>query len=659
MAIEATPETATTKTKRQPKAPRGGNPLVDEVVAGAAPAPAPEQPAPAPATPRVEDQIVAQARQNLVPVQPEADPEENPEEREPYNPFTRMQASPPKPSLQVVREENVADRVKVNQPTPSTKRFGSLGKKLPGAERAKVHKRIEGGNLALIGEYGDSDLAHSQDIESFLHRYIRPQHGPGEYQITGIDAVGREFDMGIVTLHAPITQGAEPVAPESPLSLVRTLVERLQQPQPQPRPERDPIQMLGALHELKTKMDPPVEPKNNDLLLAVVSGFTSVASALVTVLGQPKPPDPLMQLLMAKILDDKPRSDPMPAMPAMPPPVDPTEQLKNLAAVVQSLRGPEPSVKQSDERLVDYLMKERMTPAEVLALVNQVKGERGTDDFKKSMENIGIMLNAVNQLRAHTEPGAGAGFWDAIGALVSNKELAGTVADTIRSRTRPSQPQPQQLPPQQRPMLPANDPLAAKARELAARRLALEEQEINRREQAAGIVTPAPVRSVPTAQPVQPSPEQQQAVSKAQESNGGQIPKLPPDIADYINRFVTAKDDAETVEVTIAMLYSLGESEDWKKYAEVIFSLVAQSDKARFLNYMASFFVGLRTINLIEEELAQRVMQALSANFESIVETVKDQMSEDEGEGEGDEGEEDPDDVLQLGKEDPLPGPTE
>jgi hypothetical protein len=413
-------------------------------------------------------------------------------------------------------------------------------------------------------------------------------------------------------------------------------------------------------------MDPPpatpVE-KDNSLMIAIVGGLTSVAASLVSVLAAPKAPDPLLQLLMAKLLDDGgKKGDPMPAMPPMPPPVDPTEQLKNLAAVVQSLRGPE--VAKTDDRLMDYLMKERMSPAEVLALVNQVKGERGTDDFKKSMENIGIMLNAVTQLRSHTEPGAGAGFWDAIGALVQNKELAGTVVEAVRGRVAQRQPE-QQLPPQQqRPMLPANDPVVAKARELAARRLVLEEQDINRREQAAGITTSAPVpvpTPVATARVVQPAaPAAPAEVSVPPPPGLQKIPQLPGNIADFVNSYVEAKDDdAALVETTIEMLFSLGENEQWKPYAEVIFSLIANSDRGRFLNYMASFFINIKAIGLIEEALAERVMQALANNFQAIVEGVKEHLeNSDGGDGdgeEGEEGEEEEEDILKLGEEQPLP----
>jgi hypothetical protein len=431
--------------------------------------------------------------------------------------------------------------------------------------------------------------------------------------------------MGIVNLLAPVVPNMTPELQqqqETPLTLVRELVQRtLNQPQPS---QRDPIKMLGELHELQRSMEPmpaPKQEKDNTLLLAIVGGLTTVASTLATVLTQPKTPDPVMQLFMAKFLDDKPRGESM-KLPPPPPPADPTEQLKNLASVVQSLRGESPTPK--DDRLIELLMKDRMAPADVLALVNQAKGERGTDDFKKSMENLGIMLTAVNQLRQHTEPGTGAGFWDAIGALVQNKELAKTVVTTLRGQREP-----QEAPPQHQ--LPAPDPLVVRARGVAARRLALEEQEIARREQQ----PPPPVQIVQSAPAAQPTQVPDEAAPKTL----GKIPPLPLEVPDYINRYIEAKDDAEMVGITIDMLFTFGENEAWRPYAEVILSLIAQSDRGRFINHMASLFVTLQGINMIEAPLVQKIMSALGSNFPAIVEAVKQQMEADAAEGdEDDEG---------------------
>lgn len=395
--------------------------------------------------------------------------------------------------------------------------------------------------------------------------------------------------------------------------------------------------MMGELFELKKLMDPPTQSGegNNNTMVAVIGGITQVATALVAMLSQPKPRDPLMELLMTKMLaDDKPRRESMP-MPPMPPPVDPTEQLKNLAAVITSLRGPE----QPQHNLVDYLLKDRMTPGDVLNLVNQVKGERGTDDFKKSMENMGIMFSAVAQMKAQTEPGGGSGMWDAIGALASNKGVADFLAARVGGGA-----------PTQRPMTPvqvqAQDPMVARLRALEAKERELQYRERQLQQQNAPASQPQPQQpQAPQVQAQAPQPQEPQA----QPATPSKIPQLPQSIGEYINRYVNATDDKELVQTTLEMLFAFGETEDWRPQAEAIFQLVLDGEKKKFLSYVVQLFIGLTKINLMNEELAKKVMHALDTNFESIAETVKKHVEEpetgtdNEGETEEDDGGDDDD----------------
>ena len=624
-----------------------------------------------------EDRIVQEARQAAGNAQAtgSTQPAQVTEEQT-YNPFKRSEGIPTKPTLKVAREEAFADRSRMNQPSPSTKRLGALGKKLPGAERAKVHKRVDTGALAYVGEYTDSDLSQSQDIESFLNKYIKPVYGPGEYQITGVDAHAREFDMGFVTLLAPLSpmhqvELPSTAAQNSDSSFMKQLMDKaFMNQQEQQRRERDPIKMLGELHELKSRMDPPPPPpapKDNNMMLAVVAGLTQVATALVSAMTQPKPQDPLLALLLAKMLEEKPRSMPMAPPPPMPPPIDPTEQLRNMASVLSTLRGTE--AKPQDDRLVEYLTKDRLSPADVLSLVNQVKGERGTDDFKKSMENMGIMFNAITQLKSHTEAPAGSGMWDAIGNIMSNPKIGDTVASIIRSRdpqTPARAPQNVDVHAQNRVV----DPVAVKAREVHMKRLHIEEQELEIRAralQANATPAPAATRAAPT-----PSAAPLEAPTTS-------LPKhLPPNIAEFINRYVTAKDEAELVGTTVDLVIAMHANEEWNPYAQTIIDLVMAADKKSFLRHMFSMFSGLNTIKMLEIDMVKKILNALNNNFPAIVEAVtnrkvsdddqepsddneeprgddNEEPSDDDEEPSDDNGEgEDPNDVMRIGNEEPL-----
>jgi len=641
------PKTTKVKTLKLPPRPEE-NPQLDDLnksLAGIDD----EAAATAVALGRAEAARKAAEGQNHPMAEPEGDPDT-------FNPFARPEAEPPPPSPQARRDNGAAERAKQNKGTPSTKRMGALGAKLPGAEHAKIHKRGEGGHLSLIGTVREKDMTRSQDMEAFVHEFMAPSYGPGLYQVTGVDAVGREFDMGIVDIAIPIGPPVAIVAPpaqdQSALGIIMKMMDQ-QNNQRQP-PQPDPIDGLMKLHQLKQQMDPGAPQKDNSTVLALIAGVTQVATTVLGVMMQPKAPDPLMALLLAKMMDDKPRrgSDLGDMPPPPPPSIDPTEQLKNLAAVVTSLRGPERA--SGNDELIAYLLKDRMTPADVLNLVNQVKGERGTDDFKKSMENVGIMLNAAGQIRAQTEPGAGSGFWDAITAMLGNKELAGSVVQTMRGRQQGGgEPQ---LPPQQQPRAlgapPPNDPLVIQARANAEKRLKIEAAELELREKKL-----SGVQATITPPPQVEARQLEQTETQSTEASPKDRPKLPDNMGEFINAYLEAKTDEEYVEISVEMILSLGEHEDWKPYAEVILSFIANSDRARFLNYMGSFLTAMRTVGLMEGELAHKVMKALADNFPTLVEVVRQKM--EGGDEEGEEGQEDDVlDVIKLGTEEPLTRPV-
>jgi hypothetical protein len=657
---------ATAATTPAPIAP--GNPQVDEQLEslGIDNAPTPSAPTPAP---------------EPAPVEPESDPE--PEATEPsppephrgglglfndtaardeaLNPFKREQLPPPKPTKTQERDNRRDNAQAKNLQTPSTKRFGALGNKLPGAEHIKIHKRVEGGTLAYIGEYNSNDLSQSQDVESFANRYIKPSYGPGEYQITGVDAQGREFDGGLIQLLAPILPSPDmppPAGGKSALDLVQQMIDadarrRDSEVRAMTQGQKDPIQMLRELKELEQSFTPPMPPlkpsdgsSKADPLTTMMAGMMQMMGTVLATALAPKTMDPVLGAILAKMLGD---SAPKVAE-------DPTVQLERLSNVVKNLGGGGGGG--SGGPLVDYLIKDRMTTADVLNLVDKLRGERGTDDFKKSMDNIGIMLGAVGQLRAQTEPNVSSGFWDAVSSALNNPALAQMVGVKARPQlqsgqqvralpAQAGQAQPQQ--PQQR------DPLALKARELAARRMRLEEVEIAERERRLGIGLPQAQPQQPVAQ-ITPPPAAQQEPPQFIEpvvppqpapSRATQQPTLPPNIADHINSYLAAEDDGDVLRTTMEMIYDLPKDEVWKPYAEVIIAFIMRSDRARFLQYMASLFTSLKTIGLMDDSLVKRILDVLSRNFDVLTTEVSKKppaAPEDEamdGEDIGEEGEAD------------------
>lgn len=551
------------------------------------------------------------------------------------NPFTRDPLPPPRETKNQQRQQRTDNREALNKATPSTRRFGAMGNKLPGAEHILVRKRTETGQLAYIGEFNSTDLAHSQNIESYVARYLQPKYGPGEYWIFGVDAAGREFDAGYVQLLPAADDalmgtpgGSSQAVGTSPLSLIQQILDREATRRDAEiralanKRDKDPIDLMRQMHELQKEMTPPPpamptlksSDKGSSTTDTVLAGMMQM---MTTVLAQAMQPSPLLVAMIQKLTEDKPTT----------PSTDPTQQLVLLSEVVKNLGAGN----NANNQILEMLMRERMAPADVLGLVNQVKGERGTDDLKKSMENLGFLLNAVQQLRSHTEPG-GSGFWDAVSSIFNNPGLAqaiGSKVSTVMQQQRPTNLPPGHkrpavlppgAPPQQQPV---RDPLALKARELIARKQRIEELELAEREKQLGITPSSGSPQQPATAPKTPAASQVEPAASVEQVNipvteGQQIP-LPAHITDHLNGYIAAQTDADLVRTTIELIFSLAEDEQWRPYSEVIVSFILQNDRVRFMHYMGSMFTALRTTNLLEAELAHKIMSALQAHFDTIV----------------------------------------
>jgi hypothetical protein len=395
---------------------------------------------------------------------------------------------------------------------------------------------------------------------------------------------------------------------------------------------------------------------SNDTLMA---GVMNLMGTVLAMAMRPKETDPLLLALINNLAtNNKPQ-----------PPLDATAQLVQLSEVVKNLQGNNGGSGSSNQML-EMLMRERMSPADVLGLVNQVKGERGTDDLKKSVENLGFLLNTVQQLRSHTEPSGGSGFWDAVNSIFANPGLASAIGSKVRSigdgAARPVQALPAHT--QTPAQAPPRDPLALKARELTARKMRIEEMQIVEAERRLGLAAPPPA-----SPQLPPIPTATAAVAVAVEEPGepgplatpnGEGVTLPPRITDHLNSYMTARDDGDIVATTIELIFSLKEDEKWQPYSEVIVGCILKNDRASFMQYMSSLLVSLRHIGMLDDALAHKISDTLQKHFSVIVEETTKRMvaegspadsTEEDGEGDGDPegddddgGEEDPDDLLQI-----------
>lgn len=695
------------RSKKRSRSGNGANPAVDAVTEsiGVDPGASPDQAAldeAAQAGGEAEAALAAveQAEADAAAAEaelPDVDPAEDPPEVEEPDPKAEAALAakrrpapvpPPRMSKKEKQEERQA-KLHSKPQSPSTRRLGELGKKLPGAEHVKVEKRNARGRLAYVGNYRMADLSNSQSMETFIAEYIKPHFGAGEYQLTGIDAHGREFDGGIVEVLEPF-QNADPLPQKDSNSGMVDLVKTMLRDRGHV-PQTDPIEQLQKLLTVKQSLDAEDEDKKaaeGGTLAAMIhamgqqssQSMQMMVSLLTTMLPMmmKKDEDPIQAILLAKLLDDK---DSKGSNAPLPPPLPPPNPVADMLPLVQMLAEVMRPQQQDSGGLQEVLMQHilqtqnqnTLGPKEMIEMFESMRGERGTDDFKKSLDNMGFLMNAIQALRAQTEPVQG-GFMDSVGQLFANRDFASSLAGALRAKTDART---RALPPgATHRALPAGGgdeeaEIVRRTEEIRRQRIEIAEANLRAEEAAlaqermadplqhrprparpepgSAAAAPPPI-TPPAPQPVETPVEQspEAAVERVKARTGGKLPTLPPDIGDHINALVEAPDPPATVEATVNMLFYLGglEGTEWRQFAETVLHLIHQNDRVRSMAFLDQFLNGLHDIGLISVDLVKKVNDAVHEHFEQIVAHLRQPPGEQQadGAGETDEDDEDEDD---------------
>lgn len=564
-------------------------------------------------------------------------------------------------------------RPKVKPKTPSTTRLGkALADKVPGAEHLKIYKRKDTGQVALIGSYTMKDLAESTDAEDFITRYIKPKFGDGEYSLKGVDAHGRELDVGTVHLMDPPQAGEA----QGMYAVMQTVFQQQQEwlrkeqermnAAAKPSETRDPVAMLKDLTAVQQSVSAEAKEEKRRAESAIAESSNTVMQMLVMMqqqqqqaaqqnmqlmmqMMQPRE-DPTLKMLLAKLVEEKSSGGALPPPP--PPPPDPMEGFAKMLAAIVPLLQPAPSGGGGDDEYKSLLKEmvasresERMTPKDILQMMQEMRQERGTDDFKKSADNLAMMLTLTNQMRQSTEGSASAGFWDALGALVSNRDVAGSIANSIRSAAQPAQPSPSPHAIAQQQAMMRQQAILARQREVDRARITAQAQaEL----QAAQAPSPAEAQQyaqqqIPVAaqpQPVQqqqphlravPHPQQPTQSGIVIEPRKVHLPPLPANTTDYLNQIVMAKDEAELVENLVKMLMYLVDFPQWRPFVMNTLREFQAGNKRAVLQELANLLEGFSDIDLIDKAFAIKCVQTVNAHFAHIHKHVAPASAEDSG----------------------------
>lgn len=632
---------------------------------------------------------------------PETDPQEEdpeagtPEEREEFSEvetpaMARLRAkdqAPRKLTKKQQKEEREAVKQALKPSSTLPRSAGALRDLVPGSEKLKVHLSKPGEKSILVGIFAPRDIPTNQDAETFIYNKLRHK-GSGTYELTVVDANRRAFPAGEVELDVgdgtdlpTSVAGGTSVNDLMSTMLMRDGEERKQLAKElanvRSKPDADPIDMLGRMHDLQEKVTP--DNKGNDGTLATMIQTMSQQSQnfmqmmmehqakseeRMALLTAPKESvsDKILVALLPKLLEDKGSSS-SEKLPTPPAPLNPIEDFKNMAEVFVMMQP-----KEGNNLMLEYLIKkdERNEARE--------GGGGGTDDFKKAMENFNFMMGAVQNFRQQIEPGGATGFFDALGAFFQSGDLPSSIASAIRTKTA--------LAARQGVVASSAAPTAPR---LVAGKERISEEELNRRRQivhqrrveiaqqklqtetdaleqeAAELQQPdvtqtAPEGSAPAvqAQPVAQQPPVQSegaaAVSTVTEQEAveatervvaqeGEVPDMPPDIGDHINNMLAAQDDGALVECVVRLLQYLSELPYWEKFANTVFVMMQKGDQPRVLETIRAFFRGLEKLGYVSPTLTNRVAKVFDLHFAEIVTHTRKAIEEEKAEAEAEEEE--------------------
>lgn len=472
------------------------------------------------------------------------------------------------------------------------RKFGDLARMVPNAQRIRIRKRLDTGNLGHIGEYNFRDLASSGDTEAFVSRNIKPTHGPGEYDITIIDGHGREFPAGSVfMIGAPIDGNGG----SGMVDLVRDLVNRSSQVQ---QPQADPFDQMRKAQALAKELKESGGGGDSSAMLA----------AMMMQQQRPTGPDPMLlsvlERLTAKIEKiEQAAAAPPPMLP--PPPAAPaTDWVGAIATIGGSVVLPLLQMMQANQQSqMQTLMaltqsKETFGMRDALALMNESQARASQDKLStrdiidllqrkneeaKPQNSIEDQMEALMKMRefasAFSPPAGpqGASFWDALVALASSGDVAGAMADRIRSRSEPQQPQQPQ-----RPALPANSG-------------------------AQVIQFPQQQRPAQQTQSL-PTPGRQQAP---------QIP-IPDHLAADCEKIAKAEDSGGRVQAVIETLVALHKHPHFKQFVMALLESTAKGEKEATMRGLGGWLGMLEKNGLLPREVALAVLQDFHENWDLI-----------------------------------------
>jgi len=565
-------------------------------------------------------------------------------------------------------------------PNPATPRGGRGGKKperpqgvrmskgimdkVPGAEKVMVEKRIEGKKW-FVAEFQREDLDSFANFQAFLTRYVKPKHGSGEYDLTGIDGRGNQHNLGQIRL---LDDGTVKNSPDSnAIALVEKMMtenrerdERFMKQQM--GSQQDPLALLAGVMNLKKQLDGEAnaagggmadvfksvmdsnKESGNTTMMMMMAMMQQQSQMMTAMMTQKKEPDPMMMLIMTKLLDNGGGGGG--GGSAMPPPMPPPGKTEGLAEILTAMAafmgsmsgggGGDEDYKEIVKTIVaKNIQGDSNTLKDTIDLVlkltqGNAAANGGGNAFKDAIDNMAAIMNVAQNINRQNEPGAAAGFFDALAALFGNRDFAGSIAQSIRAKmdSRAGSEQSRLQAEEQRLRMEAG--LLKQERARAGLPSNTQQQTAPQRQQPVQRTAPNGAATGNTApQPQTPfkplvTSEEAQRAAQATVQRTGKIPELPANTYEHINNILTATDDGERVGKTIGMLVYFSEFDDWKQFSETLILLVRDGNRPEALKYLVALFEGLAAVGMYPPQAVAPLMEILNEHFTVVQEHLLD-----------------------------------
>ncbi len=505
-------------------------------------------------------------------------------------------APPPRPRLASVEESDetpIDDAAKphpqpgartLKRPTPRpTQRSSKLGRFLPDGERVKVWKR-DLGQRRYVRHYTMPDLAHAQDIETFLQTYVVPAFGEGEYDIEVIGSDGsitRTLTLSVLDPHkaAPVAAGGVGASP-----LIERLLDRIEALERESRkPAKTMLEQIQEVSQIQQLMGGDDDKPRAEL--------GTIATLMMAMQQQPAPITGELAELKAQLRElSRPAPASLPELPSAPPPaVDIAALLRELAAITKPAVDPHELVermKQDRTQMMQVAMQlvpivermlgnrseevERMRSQQMQLLQEQLREAKATParGLRETLEEMAVLRQFMGPARS-----AGASqesFWSFLSKVVdqfpATMESLSGVVEKIRQEQQPTP--------------------ALKARPAP---------------------TPKPRPTAPSSKATQPPPK----------------PTINQ-LASHLAAIETAPDDASLVEATLKAFHVLGQSEPWRAHLVKAMTVAKQGNRDEALRWIRGFLDGLVDAKRLSAEARDRAAKAFETHIDKVIDALKD-----------------------------------